>query len=90
MSVLVRRTLVAGMYDKVVKLSMKSLIETNSGKLITLISSDIFSIERGLMFSPFILAAPFINIACYIFIGFTAGWWYSLAIFGFWVIVFTG
>jgi ATP-binding cassette subfamily C (CFTR/MRP) protein 4 len=77
------------MHDKVVKLSMKSLIETNSGKLITLISSDIFSIERGLTFSSFIAASPFINIICYILIGQTAGWWYSLTIFGFWVIVFT-
>jgi ABC-type multidrug transport system fused ATPase/permease subunit len=85
-----RRTLISGMYDKVAKLSMKSLIETNSGKLITLISSDIFSIERGLSNAPYILAAPFINIAAYIFLGFSAGWWYSLATFGLWILVFIG
>ena len=37
-----RKTLVSAMYDKVSVLSMKSLTETNPGKLITLISADIF------------------------------------------------
>lgn len=76
------------MYDKIGRLSMKSLIATNSSKLITLISSDIFSVERGLTTAPTVLAAPFINIVCYIFLGFTAGWWYSLGTFLFWIIIF--
>lgn len=42
MAVRMRKTLVSAMYDKVSVLSMKSLTETNSGKLITLISADIF------------------------------------------------
>jgi ABC-type multidrug transport system fused ATPase/permease subunit len=42
MSVRMRKTLVSAMYDKVSVLSMKSLTETNSGKLIALISADIF------------------------------------------------
>jgi ABC-type multidrug transport system fused ATPase/permease subunit len=42
MSLKFRKVLVSAMYDKVGLLSMKSLTETNSGKLITLISSDIF------------------------------------------------
>lgn len=87
---LMRRTLITGMYDKVSKLSMKSLTETNSGKLITLISSDIFSIEKGLANSPILFAAPLINVVCYIFIGTSAGWWYSLSTFILWVLVYTG
>jgi ABC-type multidrug transport system fused ATPase/permease subunit len=36
-----RKTLIASLYDKVTKLSMKSLAETNSGKLVTIVSGDI-------------------------------------------------
>lgn len=56
-----RRTLVVSLYDKVLKLSMKSLTETNSGKLISLISADLFMIEKGLSLYSFIVTAPFIN-----------------------------
>lgn len=42
MAVRMRKMLVSAMYDKVSVLSMKSITETNSGKLITLISADIF------------------------------------------------
>ena len=37
----VRKTLIASMYSKISKLSMQSLTETNSGKLITIVSGDI-------------------------------------------------
>ena len=40
-SVRIRKTLIAAMYTKVSKLSMKSLTSTNSGKLITIVSGDI-------------------------------------------------
>jgi hypothetical protein len=60
-----RRTLVAALYDKCVKLSMKSMTETNSGKLISLISADLLTVERGLSFFPILLAAPFINLFAY-------------------------
>ena len=61
-----RRVLVTTLFDKVVKLSMKSMTETNSGKLVSLISSDLFTIERGLSIFPILFAAPFINaFACY-------------------------
>ena len=38
----VRRILVGGLFDKVSKLSVKSMTETGSGKLISLISADLF------------------------------------------------
>ena len=47
-SIRMRRTLVAVIFEKVVNLSMRSLIATNSGKLISMISSDLFASERTL------------------------------------------
>ncbi len=64
----IRRTLVAALYDKIVNLSMKSMTETNSGKLISLISADLFGVERGMALFPAVLAAPFINFFSYYFL----------------------
>ena len=58
-----RKVFIIAMYDKVGKLSLKSLSETNSGKLITLISSDIFAVEKGMTMSPFVIVGPMMNIA---------------------------
>ena len=60
-----RRVLVGSLFNKVTKLSVKSMTETNSGKLIGMISADIFAVERGLGFCTMILAAPFINLFAY-------------------------
>ena len=68
LSLELRKLLVAAMFDKVGKLSMRSLTETNSGKLITLVSSDIFTLERPFALAPFFFAAPFLNLACYLII----------------------
>jgi hypothetical protein len=57
-----RRTLVSALFYKVTKLSVKSIASTNSGKLISLISADLFLIEKGLALFPNLLAAPFIII----------------------------
>lgn len=40
-AVTMRKTLIGALYNKISNLSMKSLTETNSGKLITIISGDI-------------------------------------------------
>ena len=40
-SINIRKSLITAMYEKVTKLNMKSLTETNSGKLITIVSGDI-------------------------------------------------
>lgn len=89
MALEVRKLLVAAMYDKVAKMSMRSLTETNSGKLITLVSSDIFSLERPLTMAPFCLVSPFINIACYGLIWFISGWPYAVMLFGLWILTLT-
>ena len=67
---------------------MKSLTETNSGKLITLISSDIFALERPFAMAPFFFASPFINIACYLRVWQISGWYYAIIMAGIWVITF--
>lgn len=84
-----RKTLMCLLFDKIGNLSMKSIIETNSGKLISLISSELFAVERGLNMLPMAVSAPFTNILCYIFIGRLVGWWYSLAIFVSWALIYT-
>lgn len=80
-----RRTLVAVIFDKVTNLSMKSLIATNSGKLISVISSDLFAAERSLTFTPLILAFPIVNAFAYIIIGAVSTWLNSLIIFCVWL-----
>lgn len=53
-----------------------------------MISAEIFAVERGLTWAPLILSSPFINITCYILVGLTVGWWYSLSTFLLWVVTF--
>ena len=80
-AVRMRRTLVAVLFSKVCNLSMKSLIETNSGKLISVISADLFAAERALTFTPLILAFFPVNCFAYMIIGFTSNWYNSLIVF---------
>ena len=82
-----RKTLISALYTKVSKLSMKSLTETNSGKLITIVSGDIQAIERSLGAAPIIIAAPFVNVTAYLILGFTAGWEYAGITFAIWIII---
>ena len=48
MAAKVRKVLVSSLYDKVGSLSIKAVTSTNSGKLVTLVSADIFMMERAL------------------------------------------
>jgi ABC-type multidrug transport system fused ATPase/permease subunit len=82
-----RRTLVAVIFNKVCNLSMKSLIATNSGKLISVISADLFAAERSLTFTPLILAFLPVNAFAYMIIGFTSTWYNSLIVFCVWVVM---
>jgi multidrug transporter EmrE-like cation transporter len=79
-----RRTLCAALFDKVVQFSMKSMTETNSGKLISLISADLFIVERGLSVFPLNFAAPFISLfTCYLLYS-KVGIYYTSMIFIIW------
>ena len=86
-SIKLRRLLVAALYDKVVNLSVKSMTETNSGKLVSLISADLFSIERGFAFPPIMIASPLVNLVAYFFLAKTVGWQYTLVTFGVWCLL---
>lgn len=87
MSLEVRKVLISAIYDKVSRLTMRSLTATNQGRLITMVSSDIFGLERSLAMAPFGLSAPFINLVSYGLIWYIAGWPYTIAIFGLWVVI---
>lgn len=89
-SLKIRRTLVMAMYKKVSKISMKSLAQTESGKLITLVSSDIFSIEKGLALLPFAMGTPIINFTIYYIIWRTYSWQQSVICFATWILVVFG
>jgi ABC-type multidrug transport system fused ATPase/permease subunit len=82
LAVKIRKTLMSSLYDKLGKVTMESIIKTNSGKIITIISSDIFAIEKQLIFVPLPFIAPLLNAGCFIYIGFKAAWYYSLALVG--------
>jgi len=78
------------MYDKVGVLSMKSLTETNSGKLITLISSDIFLIERALSVTPYLLATPLLVALSLYLIYLSSDWFYVISTLIVWLICIGG
>jgi len=80
-----RKTLVDVIFNKVCHLSMKSLIATNSGKLISVISGDLFAAERSLSFAPLILACPIVNIFTYVIIGLTSHWINAVIVFCIWI-----
>ena len=81
-----RRTLVAALYDKTVSLSMKSFTECHSGKLISLISADLFTVERGVSIFPILFAAPIINLTCCYFLTLWLGVQYTAIVLGFWIV----
>lgn len=82
-----RRTLVSAMYDKVTRLSMKSLLATNSGKLIAVISSDLFTIERSLIFLPLLMIFAILNLFTYTMIGLLSSWTNSFIVFSVWLLM---
>ena len=55
--------------------------------MISLISADLFQIERGLSFIAVVIASPFINITAYIVLGFMIGWWYTFVVVGCWILL---
>lgn len=88
-SVRIRRVLILALYDKVANLSLKSLSETNSGKLITLISADIFAIEKGMAFLAFIIIGPLINVLFFLYLLTAEGWEDALVFAGITIVLFT-
>jgi ABC-type transport system involved in cytochrome bd biosynthesis fused ATPase/permease subunit len=72
------------MYHKISKLSTKSLTETNSGKLITIISGDMFNVERITSVFAILIACPFVVLLCLVYVTINSGIIYAaflLAVF---------
>lgn len=88
-SIMMRRTICDLMFEKVSNLSHDSIAKTNVGKLISLISNDLFAIERTLQFAPMLFVLPVANILCYLLIGFYFDWISSLIVFAAYIFCFT-
>jgi len=83
LAIRIRRFLVAALYDKTIKLSVKSMTETNSGKLISLINGDLTQVEQHLHIASFAIAAPFITCIAFYYISMRLENVYLAIIFGF-------
>jgi ABC-type multidrug transport system fused ATPase/permease subunit len=88
-SIKLRRTLCAVLFDQISGLSVQALAETNSGKLVSLISSDLFVVERSLSFMPMIIVCPIANTMTYVIIGLTLGWISAAIVFACFIFAFT-
>ena len=82
-----RKSIFSSILDKITKLSMKSMTETNSGKLITIVNADIQQMERSMSLLPLIIVAPLINLIAYAIIWLQSGWTYSVFTFIIWIII---
>ena len=82
-----RKAIIQALFDKVSKLSMKSLAETNSGKLITIVNSDLQQVERPMQATPLLISTPFVNVIAYVIIGIECGWVYTAITFIIWLII---
>jgi ABC-type multidrug transport system fused ATPase/permease subunit len=88
-SIRMRRTLCAVMFDKVTALSVESLAKTSSGKLIAMISSDLFALERSFTFASLILVFPVCNLFTFLYVGSRFGWVPALIVLGCFLVSFS-
>jgi len=86
-SVSIRKCLISVLFDRVNKLSARSIAETSSGKLVSLISSDIFTTEKGLISSPMLVTSPLINVYAFYLLYSTAGWEHMVIVLVIWLLV---
>jgi len=83
----VRVTLTAALYEKLTRLNMRSLKETNSGKLITIVCGDLQVIEYSFTMVHCAVGVPVLNLLVYIYIGIVGGWYYALVTFLMWMFI---
>jgi len=69
-SIRTRKILVTAMYNKVGKLSTKSLGRINTGKLVSLVSGDLFNLEKMLTITPMAVSGVLLNLTAYALIGY--------------------
>ncbi len=77
-----RRTLTIALYDKVGTISLRSLHKISTSRLINLISSDIFNIEKYSALLGFIVVTPMLNFIVFAYIGVFFGWENLLVVAG--------
>lgn len=85
-----RKMVIRAMYNRVTKMTLKTMVEINGAKLITLVSTDFFMFERALSIGVLPIVAVILNIAVYILIGKQYGWEYSAILCGLWIFTIIG
>lgn len=66
------------------------MTETNSGKVITIISGDLAALTRPLVFIPMVIAAPFVNLTAYAVLWKTSGIEFAFYTFCWWIFLLIG
>jgi ABC-type multidrug transport system fused ATPase/permease subunit len=82
-----RKCLTAALYTKISRLSVRSLAETNSGKLITIVSGDLQAVTPMMGLVAMIFAAPFVNLVAFLVLGYTSGWQNAGITVGIWFVI---
>lgn len=62
MGVVVRKGLTGLVYQKLLRLSPKSRSEITSGKIVSLVSGDLYVVERGFIVFPILIIGPLATI----------------------------
>jgi hypothetical protein len=71
-------------------MTLKTLVQINGAKIITLVSTDFFMFERLLTTSIMPIVAMILNIAVYILVGTQYGWEYSGILLLLWILSIIG
>lgn len=83
-----RKVLVQAIFDKVSRLSVRSLSgAANSSRLINTVISEVLNLEHHLSVAPFCLAAPLINVACYAIIWHISGFVCAVKVLAIWLLL---
>lgn len=88
LSVKITSSMACLMYQKILRMSQSSITETSSGKLISLVTSDLQNLEKTMWYIPYIIVGPILTIAWFAYF---AIWYYEaspLALFVFWILLF--
>ena len=85
-----RKMVIRAMYNRVTKMTLKTMVEINGAKMITLVSTDFFMFDRALSISVLPIVAVILNIAVYILIGIQYGWEYSGILCVLWIVTIVG
>jgi len=71
------------LYQKILKLSQKSLVLASTGKLVTLVSGELQSLEKTFWYITYLIASPVALLACFIYFSYI--YWEAGAIAFVWI-----